>query len=56
MQFEAVTNDYGNTILKPTHKKNVASLSVEKLSERINSDPEKRKLFFRRWIKQLQAS
>ena len=54
MQFESATDEYGNTNLKPTNKKNVESLSVEELSDKINADPEKRKLFFRHWMKQLQ--
>lgn len=54
MQFAEVSDDYGNTSLKPTNKKNVENLSAEELSERINDDPEKRRLFFRAWMKQLQ--
>ncbi len=54
MQFEGVTDDYRNTILKPTNKRNTENLSETELAKKIQENPELRKQFYRRWIESLQ--
>ena len=54
LQFEAVIDEYGNTNLKPTNKKNIEHLSNAELANRIRENPELRRKFFRRLMLNLQ--